>query len=441
MIKLVNITDVKTNKDNPRTISDDKFNKLVKSIKEFPKMLEIRPIVVDSDMIVLGGNMRLKACKEAGLKEIHIIKADDLTEEQKKEFIIKDNVGFGEWDWQDLKDNWEEDDLIEWGMDIPEFFEEEEEESENDLDPKSLSDKFIIPPFSILDTRQGYWQNRKREWKTLNIKSELGRKDDLMGDSKETEGNWGTINGKKMTIAPNTSIFDPVLCEIIYKWFCVDSGVILDPFAGGSVRGIVAGKLKYNYIGNDLRKEQIEANRLNAEEVLLGADNMPTWTIGDSLKINTLTSNAEVDLVFSCPPYADLEVYSDLKEDISNMPYGEFMDIYKEIIYNSCKQLKNDRFAVFVVGDVRDKKGLYQNFIAHTKEAFINAGLKLYNELILVEQSGTAALRAGKTFTAGRKVVKTHQNVLVFFKGDPKTIKNNYKEIEVMEIEEEEYEV
>jgi len=203
----------------------------------------------------------------------------------------------------------------------------------------------------------------------------------------------------------------------------------------------VAGKLKYNYIGNDLRKEQIEANRLNAEEVLLGADNMPTWTIGDSLKINTLTSNAEVDLVFSCPPYADLEVYSDLKEDISNMPYGEFMDIYKEIIYNSCKQLKNDRFAVFVVGDVRDKKGLYQNFIAHTKEAFINAGLKLYNELILVEQSGTAALRAGKTFTAGRKVVKTHQNVLVFFKGDPKTIKNNYKEIEVMEIEEEEYEV
>ena len=107
MIQTVNIKEIKPNPDNPRTINDDKFNKLVKSIREFPQMLKIRPIVVDDNMVVLGGNMRLKACKEAGITEVHIIKADDLTEEQKKEFIIKDNVGFGEWDWQDLKDNWE----------------------------------------------------------------------------------------------------------------------------------------------------------------------------------------------------------------------------------------------------------------------------------------------------------------------------------------------
>ena len=117
----VKISEVKANPNNPRIIKDDKFQKLVKSIKEFPEMLNIRPIVVNADMIVLGGNMRLKACKEAGLKELPIIKADDLTEEQQKQFIIKDNVGFGEWDWEDLANNWDSEQLTEWGLDIPDF--------------------------------------------------------------------------------------------------------------------------------------------------------------------------------------------------------------------------------------------------------------------------------------------------------------------------------
>jgi len=117
----VKISEVKANPNNPRIIKDDKFQKLVKSIKEFPEMLNIRPIVVNADMVVLGGNMRLKACKEAGLKELPIIKADDLTEEQQKQFIIKDNVGFGEWDWEDLANNWDAQQLEEWGMEIPGF--------------------------------------------------------------------------------------------------------------------------------------------------------------------------------------------------------------------------------------------------------------------------------------------------------------------------------
>jgi hypothetical protein len=119
--ELVNINKVRTNPNNPRIIKDDKFQKLVKSIQEFPQMLEIRPIVVNDDMIVLGGNMRLKACLEAGLKEIPIIKASNLTEEQQKEFIIKDNVGFGEWDWNDLANNWDSEQLETWGLDIPGF--------------------------------------------------------------------------------------------------------------------------------------------------------------------------------------------------------------------------------------------------------------------------------------------------------------------------------
>ena len=123
----VKISQVKTNPNNPRLIKDDKFKKLVRSVKEFPEMLEIRPIVVDKDNIVLGGNMRLRACKEAGLKEIDIVKADQLTEKQQREFIIKDNVGFGEWDWDDLANEWEVDELGEWGLDLPVFIEDSDE--------------------------------------------------------------------------------------------------------------------------------------------------------------------------------------------------------------------------------------------------------------------------------------------------------------------------
>ena len=120
-MKKVKISDIKLNPNNPRLIKDEKLAKLVKSIKEFPEMLELRPIVVNSDMVVLGGNMRLKACKEAGLKEVPIIKADDLTDEQQKEFIIKDNVGFGEWDWEMISNEWDSEQVQEWGLDIPDF--------------------------------------------------------------------------------------------------------------------------------------------------------------------------------------------------------------------------------------------------------------------------------------------------------------------------------
>lgn len=136
----VKISEVKMNPNNPRVIKDDKFAKLVRSIQEFPKMLEIRPIVVNSDMIVLGGNMRLKACKEAGLKEVPIILADNLTEDEQKQFIIKDNVGFGEWDWDMLANEWEADLLDEWGLNVPNWGETpdysilDDEEAEGQLD-------------------------------------------------------------------------------------------------------------------------------------------------------------------------------------------------------------------------------------------------------------------------------------------------------------------
>lgn len=114
----VKIAKVKSNSSNPRLIKDDKFHKLVKSIKEFPEMLKLRPIVVNNDMVVLGGNMRLKACREAGLKEVYILKAEGLTKEQQDEFVIKDNVGFGEWDWDILGNEWQTNELEDWGLDV-----------------------------------------------------------------------------------------------------------------------------------------------------------------------------------------------------------------------------------------------------------------------------------------------------------------------------------
>ena len=147
-MEIVKINEVKANKDNPRIIKDYKFKKLVQSIKDFPEMLKLRPIVVNNEMVVLGGNMRLKACKEAGLNEVPIIKAENLTEQQQREFIVKDNVGFGEWDWDVLANEWDMQKLDDWGMDLPPMFDDGLEEEKEDVD---LSDK-IEETFEVIVT-------------------------------------------------------------------------------------------------------------------------------------------------------------------------------------------------------------------------------------------------------------------------------------------------
>ena len=142
-IKNVKLSEIKSNPNNPRVIKDDKFRKLVNSIQEFPKMLEIRPIVVNADMIVLGGNMRLKACKEAGLKEVPVIFADDLTEDEQKQFIIKDNVGFGEWDWDIIANEWGAEIISSWGLDVWNVDDMTNATNYDGLDQSSKLDKFL----------------------------------------------------------------------------------------------------------------------------------------------------------------------------------------------------------------------------------------------------------------------------------------------------------
>ena len=270
-----------------------------------------------------------------------------------------------------------------------------------------LRDKFIEPPFSILDTKSGNWQKRKKEWKRIGIKSEIGRNNNKVNSIRlETDG-------KDISKNPYQSIFDPALCEVLYNWFCVSGKEILDPFAGGSVRGIVANYLGFKYTGIDIRQEQIDSNREQGLEIL-DIDNQPNWYVGDSNEVLN-DFKKEFDFVFSCPPYADLEVYSDLKGDISNMPYINFMRAYEEIIAKSCKLLKSGGYACFVVGEVRDKKGNYIGFVPDTINAFKKCGMNFYNEGILLNAIASASMRANGNMKT-QKLVKVHQNILIFKK-------------------------
>jgi len=305
---------------------------------------------------------------------------------------------------------------------------------------RTLSERFIIPPFSILDARTGVWSERKAAWKALGIKSEVGRGDQLTFAKSsqplsvyQAKNDYEKKLGKEISweefaelfpgeiAQKGTSIFDPVLAEIAYKWFCPVGGKILDPFAGGSVRGIVAALTDRDYTGVDISAKQIEANRANWQEIKTAdAAREPNWVVGDSMNIKALAQEKGYNLLFTCPPYADLEVYSDDPADISNKEYPEFLRLYRAIIAESCSLLAENSFACVVVGEVRSKTGGYYNFVGDTIKAFTDAGLTYYNEIILITQGGSLAIRVGRQFTSSRKIGKTHQNVLVFCKGDPK---------------------
>lgn len=212
-----------------------------------------------------------------------------------------------------------------------------------------------------------------------------------------------------------TSIFDPVLCELIYRWFCPVGGAVLDPFAGGSVRGITASILGYSYSGVDLSSRQIESNYQQAREIV--PDNIPKWVVGDSSKVKLLAPG-QYDLLFSCPPYFDLEVYSDNPSDLSTMSVDDFLHSYRKIIRRSLSLLKEDRFACFVVGNSRGDDHYYTHLPFHTVQAFEDCGARLYNEAVLVTAIGSLPLRVRRQFDSTRKFGRTHQSVLVFVKGD-----------------------
>jgi hypothetical protein len=396
-----------------------------------------RSIVIDEDGVILAGNGVSEAAAEAGITKVQVVDVDGstlvavrrrgLTAEQKRALAMFDNrTGeLAEWNAEQLRAD------VEAGLDLKPWFGEQElaallaaDGEPATGDPRKLADRFLVPPFSVLNAREGWWQERKAAWLALGIQSEIGRAA-LAGGAEMPAANYaeakaagGSTRGQG-TMA-GTSIFDPVLSELAYRWFCPPVGLVLDPFAGGSVRGIVASKLGRQYIGIDLRPEQLAANREQAARIC--DDPQPVWVQGDSVNLETLLPDVTADFVFSCPPYADLEVYSDDPRDLSAMEWEGFIDAYRRIITASLTRLKDDRFACFVIGDVRvrDKRGMYRGLPWQTVAAFEAAGAPLYNEAVLVTAAGSLPIRAASAFEGSRKLGKTHQNVLVFCKGDPK---------------------
>jgi hypothetical protein len=215
-----------------------------------------------------------------------------------------------------------------------------------------------------------------------------------------------------------TSIFDPVICELFYSWFVPKGGTILDPFAGGSVRGIMASELGRNYVGIDVRKEQIAANEAQAKKICKGPQ--PIWKLGDSRDIKKLVGMRRFDAIFSCPPYFDLEKYSDDPNDLSNMSYDAFLEGMGSIVEQCAAVLKPDRFACYVIADVRDKAGFYRGLVVDTILMFERAGLRLYNQAVLITAVGSLSIRAKRIFGPSRKLGNSHQHVLIFCGGDPK---------------------
>jgi hypothetical protein len=447
---------------NSRTHSDAQVAQIAASIREFGWT---NPVLVDGDNGIIAGHGRVLAARKLGMDTVPVIELAHLSEAQRRAYIIADNKLAENAGWDDELLRLELGALRDLDFDLSlTGFENDElngllgdmsldvlgEQTES---PK-LSDRFLVPPFSVLSARDGWWMNRKAQWIGSGITSEDGRDENIaFSQSSQSPHVYKAKNdyehkiGRKVTwpefieanpdtkIMNGTSVFDPVLCEIAYRWFSPVDGVVLDPFAGGSVRGVVAAKLGRQYVGCDIRPEQVEANRTQWSAMDDGQYTAPVWHCGDSCMIDQHAAGVEADLVFSCPPYADLEVYSDDPHDISTMPYDDFIVAYREIIRKSVAMLKNDRFACFVVGEVRDKKGMYRDFVGDTVQAFVDAGAAYYNEAILVTQIASLAIRAGGMFTKTRKLGKTHQNILVFVKGDPKKATQACGDVEVAELD------
>jgi len=707
-VEIRQLADFRPDENNANTGTQRGLTMLDKSISEDGAG---RSLLATGDGVLIAGNKTQAALMERGIEEVIVVHTDGT----RAVIVQRDDVqaGTDRARLMGIRDNRTSEIGLNWsaeqiaadladGLDLSGlFYDNEIAEICADIIPEpgeppeprtTLAERFIVPPFSVLDARQGYWQERKRAWIALGIESELGRGGGITwGDApeitesglnyyrnrsrlspggsprpamklgKDGKTNRGDGKGRSLgAIPPNqatilspdykdngllgesqqarshykgkeiatdkqsqskltamqrgsakdfgtegnaseqtgTSIFDPVLCELAYAWFCPLDGKVFDPFAGGSVRGIVAAKLGRKYTGIDLSAEQIAANEVQASAILehkegpakvkvsskwlrhkfacsvdyiknvchggccegsgrilisllpdeqeshrqagfdvkdgllqadpktgkcphklssglcgvhgtdmkpfgciaspftlnsnntlivrnrytrmkchgqgelaykvfrasldliFGGDEagricaeldagagdimatMPRksydallyldglkhgmelqdgearWIVGNSLESATLAPG-EYDYIFSCPPYYNLEVYSDAEGDLSNCAdYAEFLVDYRRIIASAVAMLKDNRFACFVVGDIRDKKGLYRNFVSDTISAFQDAGAILYNEAILVTAVGSLPIRVSAQFPKGRKLGKTHQNVLVFIKGD-----------------------
>jgi len=428
-------------KPHPRNVRQGDIGAISRSLKAHG---QYRPIVVQrATGLILAGNHTYKAAAALGWSEIEatLVDCDD---DEATRILLADNKSSDLASYNDslLAELLREiaatdaglDGTLYDGDDLDQIISDvnADAEMQDSITTGALAQRFGIPPFSILDCRRGWWRDRRKRWLDLGITSEVGRDGNLL---KFSETVLGAAGRKENLTMPNsaiyrnrdpdkpqyngTSVFDPVLCEIAYRWFCPPGGKILDPFAGGSVRGIVAAHLGMHYNGVELRPEQVYANYKQLEDLGSGSGSA-VWSQGDSALLLPEMPPESHDFVFSCPPYHSLEVYSELPGDLSNIEdYDSFLQAYQQIIEAATATLKPNRFACWVISEIRGSDGIYRNFIGDTIAAFARAGLQYYNEAVYIQQAGSWPLRIGRVFGASRKIARLHQNVLIFSKGDP----------------------
>lgn len=429
----VSIEKLKPYKNNARTHSEEQVNKIANSIKEFGF---VNPVLIDSNFEIIAGHGRVMGAKQLGMQEVPCIFVEDLTETQKRAYILADNklaLDAG-WDNDILLGELEALKELNFDITLAGF---DTDEIKVDIEPQEetqsrLADKFIIPPFDVFDAKTADWLNRKRLWNNLiqdNAQARANAKayeNKVMNDKSKYKHNG--------IMQHDVSILDPVLSEIIISWFTPkeSNNLIFDCFAGDTVFGYVAQYKGNEFVGIELRQEQVDFNNQRTNNAKC------KYICDDAQNVDKHIEPNSQDLFFSCPPYFDLEVYSDLKNDASNQ--GNFEDFYKILdnaFTKSIKCLKDNRFAVVVVGDVRNKKtGEYYNLPNRVIETFVKNGMALYNNIKLLTPFGNAQIRCARNMR-NRKTVHVYQDVLVFYKGDTKQISANFGEVEVAEIESE----
>ena len=393
--------------------------KVAESIKRYGWR---QPIVVDADGVIVAGHTRWEAAALLGLERVPVHRANDLSPELAAAYRIADNRTGAEavFDQALLAEELKRmqpgpEDMAAMGFDqseLDKLLREQLRKSYTDWKSGALVEDYGAPPLSVLDARQGYWQERKKWW------------NDQMGRylNKTREHSLSASNCVMLDLNSGVSILDAFLSELMCLWFARPGYTALDPFAGDCVFGYVAASLGLEFTGIDLRQEQVDAN----QALLAGAGLSGKYICDDAANVMKHAKRNSIDFLFSCPPYADTEVYSDDPRDLSAMEHDAFLARLAELLQLAACTLKADRFACIVLGDVRGKDGRLLPMLEQGIKAMDAAGLVLWNRLVLVTTVGTASLRARRPFDVNRKLQRTHQYVLVFYKGDPAAIKTNF---------------
>lgn len=309
------------------------------------------------------------------------------------------------------------------------------EQKKQSIPSNLLKDKYGWPPFSVINTISHDWQRRKDEWEVLFKDSTVGR------DVKRynaTPTNTFSARGADAKKAESISEFDPYLAELMYRWFSNEGDTIVDPFAGGCVRGVVASVLGRNYRGVDLNLEQVKTNAEQLKDLQDHYTNLAgtaMWWHGDSEV--ALRYMPMADMIFTCPPYYNLEQYTTHPQDLSRMPtYADFLNKYSAILCEATQNLKDNSFFVIVVSEVREEcRGIEKsNFVGLVPDTIHilrdKCSLHYYNEIIVMNNIGSLPIRAPKYFDQSRKIGRMHQNVLVFYKGDLTKIEEKFGKLQ-----------